>query len=72
MNRAQDIRKLILDWVNRDGIGAVEKRLIDRGLAQSTRVRLVNGKYPSPPGGLLLATLQDELKKAGLLREIAS
>ena len=66
---AIDVRKLVIAWIEKIGSGEVEKKLIDRGVPVSTRLRLVKGYYPNEPTGVLRATLIDELQKAGILSQ---
>lgn len=64
-----DLKKLIIEWVKRDGRGHVMSTLMDRNLSDSMSIQLTRGYYKSEPKGATRVILIDELKNAGFLTD---
>ena len=60
---------MIIEWVSEVGEHEVERALFDDIKAPTTRYRLIAGKYPTEPRGLLKDAILRVLKAHGRLGE---
>lgn len=64
-----NIQKLVKEWATKEGKHMVMASLMAKRISPSTAEKLASDRYPKEPRGALLTIIEEELLKAGIIKE---